>query len=215
MKTKAVTYYRISTLDKKQKIGMQQKAIKDYCLREGIEIIREYSDIGQSGSKESRPQFDLMLNDMRARKFNCIIVYKLDRIGRSLSHLVKLFEEFNKKNIDFVSTTQNINTKTPEGRMFLHMLMVLAEYERELIVARINSGLDKARSEGKTLGRPRGTDLKKAPPIEAVKNLLGQLKTEREIAKKLETSRYRVQKVIEIIKAQKTEVNLNQESLVD
>ena len=161
MKTKAVTYYRISTLDKKQKIGMQQKAIKDYCLREGIEILKEYSDVGESGKKESRPEFDLMLNDLRARKFNCIVVYKLDRIGRSLSHLVKLFEEFKKRKIDFISVTQSINTTTPEGRMFLHILMVLSQYERELTISRINTGLDKARAEGKTLGRPPGSKDKK------------------------------------------------------
>ena len=159
MKTKAVTYYRISTSDKHQDVGMQQKAIKDYCLREGIEVFKEYSDIGQSGSKESRPQFDLMLNDMRERpsKFNCIICYKLDRIGRSLSHLVKLFEEFKVKHINFISVTQNINTTTPEGIMFLHMLMVLSEYERALTISRINSGLNRARSEGKKLGRPKGS----------------------------------------------------------
>ena len=152
---KAVIYYRISTADK-QETGMQEKSCKDYCAREGIEIYKEYSDIGQSGSKESRPSFDLMLKDMRDRKFNCVIVYKLDRIGRSLSHLVKLFEEFNKRKIDFVSVTQSINTTTAEGRMFLHILMVLAEYERELTINRINSGLDRARAKGKKLGRPTG-----------------------------------------------------------
>ena len=149
-------YYRISTADK-QDVGMQQKAVRDYCKREDIEIYKEYSDIGQSGSKESRPLFDLMLQDMRARKFNCIVVYKLDRIGRSLAHLIKLFEEFKTKGINFISISQNINTTTPEGRMFLHMLMVLAEYERELTIDRINSGLERAREKGKTLGRPFGS----------------------------------------------------------
>lgn len=153
---KAVTYYRISTRDK-QDISMQQKAVRDYCQREHIDIIKEYSDIGQSGKKESRPQFDLMLEGMRQGLFDCIITYKLDRIGRSLPHLVKLFEEFNKKKINFISITQSINTTTPEGRMFLHILMVLAEYERELTLSRITSGLDEARAKGKTLGRPKGS----------------------------------------------------------
>ncbi len=155
MKNKVAIYYRISTADK-QSLDMQVKAVRDYCKREGLEIYKEYSDIGQSGSKESRPEFDLMLKDMRDKLFDCIVVYKLDRIGRSLSHLVKLFEEFAKKKIDFISTTQAINTTTPEGRMFLNILMVLAQYERELTINRINSGLDKARSEGKKLGRPFG-----------------------------------------------------------
>jgi len=156
IKMNAAVYYRISTADK-QDIGMQQKAVCDYCLREGVEIYHEYSDIGQSGSKESRPKFDVMLHDMRLRKFNCIIVYKLDRIGRSLPHLIKLFEEFKAKHINFISVTQNINTTTPEGIMFLHMLMVLAEYERALTISRINSGLSRAKAEGKKLGRPKGS----------------------------------------------------------
>ena len=83
----AIKYKRLSTRDK-QDVAMQDKAIDDYCERQGIKIIKEYSDIGVSGSKESRPQFDLMLEDMRAGLFDTIIVYKLDRIGRSLSHLV-------------------------------------------------------------------------------------------------------------------------------
>lgn len=153
-------YYRISTADK-QDIGMQQKAIRDYCKRENIQIYKEYSDIGQSGSKESRPKFDKLLEDMRDKKFNCVVVYKLDRIGRSISHLLKLFEEFKKKRINFISVTQNINTTTPEGRMFLHILMVLAEFERELTISRINTGLKRARSRGKKLGRPKGSKDKK------------------------------------------------------
>lgn len=157
---KAALYYRVSTRDK-QDIGMQQKAIKDYCSREAVEIFKEYSDIGESGSKESRPQFDLMLQDMRNKCFDTIITYKLDRIGRSLSHLVKLFEEFRAKKINFVSITQAINTTTPEGIMFLQMLMVLAEYERALTINRVNSGLDRARAEGKQLGRPTGAKDKK------------------------------------------------------
>lgn len=153
---KTCIYYRISTRDK-QSIDMQKKSIHDYCDREHIQIVKEYEDIGQSGKKESRPGFDAMLNDMRQGLFNCIVVYKLDRIGRSLSHLVKLFEEFRNKDISFISVTQNINTSTPEGRMFLHMLMVLAEYERELIVNRINDGLAEARSKGTILGRKPGS----------------------------------------------------------
>ena len=72
-----------------------------------------------------------------------------------------MFEEFKKRKIDFISITQSINTTTPEGRMFLHILMVLSQYERELTISRINTGLDKARSEGKTLGRPPGSRDKK------------------------------------------------------
>jgi len=152
---KSAVYYRVSTRDK-QDIGMQVQAVQSYCEREKIDIVMEYQDIGESGSKESRPQFDLLLESMRNREFECIIVYKLDRIGRSISHLLRLFEEFQKKDIQFVSVTQNFNTTTPEGRLFLRMMMLLAEYERELTVSRINSGLDRAKSKGSKLGRPVG-----------------------------------------------------------
>ena len=148
-------YYRTST--REQNSGMQVKAVLDYCLKNKIALNKQYSDIGESGSKDSRPQFDLMLSDLRAGKIDTIIVYKLDRIGRSLAHLVKLFEEFNKRNITFISISQNINTTTPEGRMFLHMLMVLAEYERELTVNRIKAGLNRARANGSPIGK-RGKD---------------------------------------------------------
>jgi DNA invertase Pin-like site-specific DNA recombinase len=149
----------VSTRDK-QNIETQVDYLKDYATREGLEIFKVYTDVGESGSKDSRPQFDIMLADMRDKKFTGILVYKLDRIGRSLSHLVKLFEEFKKRDIDFISATQAINTTTPEGRMFLHILMTLAEYERELTVSRIKAGLELARKTGKPIGK-RGKDKKK------------------------------------------------------
>jgi DNA invertase Pin-like site-specific DNA recombinase len=148
-------YCRVSKNE--QNIGTQLVALRDYCLRNNYKIVEEYLDNGVSGAKDSRPAFDKLLADMRSNKINCVLVYKLDRIGRSLQHLLNLFEEFKNRGVEFISLTQNINTSTPEGKMFLRMLMVLAEYERELIVCRINSGLARARAEGKTLGRPNGS----------------------------------------------------------
>lgn len=153
---KVAIYCRVSTRDK-QDITTQESYLKDYAAREGLTIYKVYSDVGESGSRDSRPQFDRMLTDMRARLFKGILVYKLDRIGRSLSHLVKLFEEFKKKEIEFMSATQSITTTTPEGRMFLHMLMTLSQYERELTVDRIKAGLARAKKQNKTLGRPKGS----------------------------------------------------------
>jgi DNA invertase Pin-like site-specific DNA recombinase len=153
---KVAIYCRVSTKDK-QDVSTQEIYLNHYANRENLEIYRTYSDIGESGSKDSRPQFDLMLNDMRQGLFDAVLVYKLDRIGRSLSHLVKLFEEFSKRKIQFISATQSINTTTAEGRMFLHILMTLAQYERELTVSRIKSGLERAREQGKAIGK-RGKD---------------------------------------------------------
>ncbi len=151
---KVAIYARIST--KEQDITTQLSYLQDYCKRNDLEVVAVYKDVGQSGSRESRPEFDTLLYSMRAGEFEGIVVYKLDRIGRSLSHLLNLFEEFKNRKVAFISATQNIRTDTAEGRMFLRMLMVLAEYERELIVSRINDGLDRARKQGKKLGRPKG-----------------------------------------------------------
>ncbi|MCA9495307.1 MAG: recombinase family protein [Nanoarchaeota archaeon] len=147
-------YGRVST-KKNQDINTQLILIREYLQRNNFNIIEEYVDIGESGNKEKRPAFNELIDDMRKGKINTIVVYKLDRIGRSLQHLLKLFEEFDKRGIDFISITQNIDTTTPEGRMFLKLLMVIAEYERELIIDRVNAGISRARKQNKKLGRPK------------------------------------------------------------
>jgi DNA invertase Pin-like site-specific DNA recombinase len=122
----------------------------------GHEIVSEYIDNGYSGKDDKRPEFERLLIDMRVGRIEGIACYKLDRIGRSLKHLLNLFEEFENRKIAFISLSQNIDTTTAEGRMFLKMLMVLAEYERELIVTRTIEGVKRARRQGKVLGRPKG-----------------------------------------------------------
>lgn len=148
-------YGRTSMAD--QNSETQLMALRDYCGRVGYQVIGEYIDNGFSGKDDKRPAFERLLADVRANKVDCVVVYKLDRIGRSLKHLLNLFEEFKNLRVDFISMTQNINTNTPEGKMFWQMLGVFAEYERELIVARTKSGLERARKQGKTLGRPKGS----------------------------------------------------------
>jgi len=152
---KCCVYLRISTLEQNE--GMQLEAIERYCKVNEIKILKVFKDIGVSGAKESRPAFNSLLEAIRRKEFDTIIVYKLDRIGRSLSHLVKLFEEFKAKSINFISATQNINTQTAEGNMFLQMLMVLSEYERALTIRRVKDGLERAKANGKVLGRPVGS----------------------------------------------------------
>ncbi len=149
-----VLYARTSTAD--QNLDTQLIALRDYCKRMDYQIAGEFLDSGFSGKDDKRPEFERLLSDLRANKIDCVIVYKLDRIGRSLKHLLNLFEEFKNRGVEFISLTQNINTNTPEGKMFWQMLGVFAEFERELIVARTNAGLVRARRQGKALGRPVG-----------------------------------------------------------
>ena len=146
-------YARVSCTD--QNVETQLVALREYCQRMGYKAT-EFIDSGFSGKNDKRPAFEKMLSDMRSGKLETIVCYKLDRIGRSLKHLLNLFEEFENRKIGFISLSQNIDTTTPEGRMFLKMLMVLAEYEREIIVCRTHEGLNRARKEGKVFGRPKG-----------------------------------------------------------
>jgi len=150
---KGALYCRVSTDD--QDITKQQKALKEYCIRENIEIYNIYIDNAISGAKTSRPAFDLMLKDMRSYKFNTVIVTKLDRIGRSLQHLLTLFDEFRNKGIHFIATTQNIDTSSSIGKFQLQVLGAFAEFERNIISERTKEGLKYADNVGK-----RGKDKK-------------------------------------------------------
>ena len=152
---KYALYCRVSSAE--QNTETQLVALREYCQRMGYQNAREYVDDGFSGKDQNRPAFERLLADIRAGRVDCLICWKLDRIGRSLKHLLNLFEEFKNRGIEFVSITQNINTSTPEGQMFLQLLGVFSEYERGLIVSRTKSGLERARKQGKRLGRPFGS----------------------------------------------------------
>ena len=127
---------------------------KNYCERMNIEIFNTYQDI-ISGTTSSRPAFNKMLQDMREFKFDVIVVTKLDRIGRSLQHLLSLFEEFQKKKIDFIATTQNIDTSNSAGKLQLQIMGAFAEFERNLISERTKEALKDNPNVGK-----RGKDKK-------------------------------------------------------
>ena len=137
-----------------QNTDTQRLALKDYCQRMNYQITDQYIDNGWSGKNQHRPQFERLLADVRAGKVKTVMVTRLDRVGRSLQHLISLFAEFKNRDIEFISLSEKINTNTPEGKMFWQLLGVFAEYERELIVSRTKAGLARARAEGKQLGRP-------------------------------------------------------------
>lgn len=148
-------YVRVSTKDK-QDISKQRDFLMDYAeKREDLDIKQVYHDVGVSGTKSSRPAFDDMLNNLD--KYDAVLVYKIDRIGRSLQNLLQLIKTFEEKNVKFISATQPIDTSKPEGRFFLNMLAVFAEFEREMTIQRINDGLERAKKRGVKLGRPKGS----------------------------------------------------------
>lgn len=146
-------YARVST--EEQNTARQIDSMKDYAARNGWTVYKEYIDEGISGTKESRPAFNEMLEDMRQYRFNTIVVTKLDRIGRSLKHILTLFEEFKTKGVNFVATTQNIDTTTSAGKLQLQIIGAFAEFERNIISERTKEGLKGNKRVGK-----RGKDKK-------------------------------------------------------
>ncbi len=152
---RVVIYSRVSTRDK-QDVSKQKSYLLDYASKfDSWEIVEIYSDVGVSGSKSNRPALNKLLADKA--KWDLCLVYKLDRIGRSMRHLFDLMDWFKKYDKSFVSATQNIDTSKPEGRLFFNMLSAFAEFEREMIVDRINDGLAEAKKRGVKLGRPKGS----------------------------------------------------------
>lgn len=151
---KGALYLRVSTLD--QTTLNQKIELERYCVNNNIEVWKVYQDEGVSGAKTSRPQLDLMLQDMRQGLFDCVIVWKFDRLGRNTKHLLQVLEELKNKNVRLVATSQNIDTSTPMGQFFFTILAGFAEMERELIRERIKLGLARRKSEGFALGRKKG-----------------------------------------------------------
>lgn len=156
-------YARVST--EEQDADRQLVMMREYAARQGWSIYREYKDQGISGMKDSRPEFDIMLKDMRENRFQAILVTKLDRIGRSLKHIVGLFEEFNKRGVQFVATTQNIDTTSAAGKLQMHIMGAFAEFERNIISERTKDALKNNHRVGKRGPdrRPRKTGGRKKP----------------------------------------------------
>jgi DNA invertase Pin-like site-specific DNA recombinase len=153
--SRVALYARVSTSNHGQNPEMQVQEIREYCQRREWTVAGEYVDAGVSGAKESRPQLDRLMADARRRRFDSVVVYRYDRFARSLRHLVNALEEFRAIGIDFVSLHEGVDTSTPNGRLVFGIFASIAEFERELIRARVRSGLAAARARGKVLGRPK------------------------------------------------------------
>jgi len=152
MSLKVAIYSRVSTDE--QFADKQVEALLEYCSRMGYEVFDSYVDV-ISGGSTSRPEFNRLLDDMRRYRFGCVMVTKLDRMGRSLAHLLSLIDEFKKKGVNFIATTQNIDTTTATGNLLFQVMGAFAEFERNIISERTKEGLKKAKNVGK-----RGADKK-------------------------------------------------------
>ena len=156
---RAAVYARVSTLDQEPENQLQE--LRSYVSARKWQAA-EYVDRGVSGAKESRPSLDALLKDAKRRRFDVLVVWRLDRLGRNLRHLVLFLDELQALGIAFVTLGEGIDTSTPAGRLQLHILSAMAEFERARIAERVKAGLARAKAQGKRLGRPRRLGLTSA-----------------------------------------------------
>ena len=168
-------YARISTGD--QSLDLQVDAL------ERAECDRIFADKGVSGSKRSRPELDELLDI--AKEGDKIVVWRLDRLGRSLSHLLEVVSGFRDRNIEFQSLTEQLDTTSAGGRLIFHVMGALAEFERSLIGERTKAGMASAKKRGVHVGRPRAMSPERT---EHAKQLIEEGRTQRQVARLMKVS---------------------------
>jgi len=140
---KTPIYVRVSTTTN-QSVEMQLRDLRELAERRGFEIVREYCDEGINGAKSSRPGLDCLLADAEAHRFSFLLVWKLDRLGRSLIHLVRLTEDFRRWGIELVSFCEGLDFTTTTGKLLFQIISAFAEFERDCIRERVRAGLRNA-----------------------------------------------------------------------
>ena len=192
--TRCVIYTRVSTNN--QTIDNQLNVLREIAKLKGYEIVREYTDEGISGAKgrEERKGFDELIKDATRKKFDIILCWSVDRLGRNLSHLVSFLNEIQSVGCDLYIHQSGIDTSTPTGKMMFQMCGVFAEFERGMIRERVVAGQKRAKSQGKHIGRP--TNLNEGL-IHSIKYMKEQGIGIRKIAKDLSVGVGTVYKVLD------------------
>jgi DNA invertase Pin-like site-specific DNA recombinase len=151
---RAALYVRVST--DHQTLENQTRELSQIAERRGWQVVETYSDAGISGSKgrDKRPGLDRMLNDAGRRKFDIVMAWSIDRLGRSLIDLLNTVQSLEAYGVDLYLDQQNIDTTTPTGRLTFQITGAFAEFERSMIRQRVKLGLKRAKAQGKQLGRP-------------------------------------------------------------
>jgi len=154
MTKRAALYARVSTDN--QTVENQLAQLRIVAKQRGWEIVGEYTDRGISGAKgrDQRPQFDALCKDATRGRFDVVMAWSVDRLSRSLQHLVGFLNELRALHIDLYLHQEGIDTSTPAGRAMYQMCGVFSELERAIIQERVKAGLARAKSQGKRLGRP-------------------------------------------------------------
>lgn len=170
---KVAVYARVSTGE--QSADAQLRDLRQHVHDRGWKQVTEYVDVGESGAKDSRPAWNELWEAIRKRRVNIVVVPALDRLGRSLVHLVKILTEINDSNITLVSLREGFDINTPVGRLQANLLAVLSEYELSLIRERTRAGMRAARARGRQIG-PRKNYLCPKKATELLDKGVGQIK---------------------------------------
>ena len=152
---RVAVYARVSTSD--QSTESQLLDLRRYVRERGWTLFKEYTDHGISGTTDSRPALNELMDAAKKRRFDTVLVWRFDRFARSTKHLILALEEFRNLGIDFVSYQENIDTSSPLGSAIFTIISAVAQLERDIIAERVKAGLRRAKENGKKLGRPRAT----------------------------------------------------------
>jgi DNA invertase Pin-like site-specific DNA recombinase len=146
-------YARVSTANG-QSPESQLRDLRELADRRGFRVVQEYVDQGVSGATHSRPALDELVTDARRGRFDAVLIWKLDRLGRSMIHLVRLLNEWQELGIELISFSEGLDFTTPTGKLLSHIVSAFAEFERDCIRERVRAGMRNARARGKRIGRP-------------------------------------------------------------
>lgn len=184
-------YLRVST--DQQSTENQFRILQEVAQRSGWTVVQVFEDAGISGAKsrDQRPGFDALLKAVHRREIDMVAAFAVDRLGRSLNDLVAFLSDIQARGCDLYLHSQAVDTSTPSGRMLFGLLSVFSEFERELVRARVNAGLDRARAKGTRLGRPAIAPI----DLEPVRKRLQKGQSIRVIAKATGFSTATVQRV--------------------
>jgi len=183
-------YARVSTLDQ-QTLPMQNRAMREYAARRGWTITMQVKEVGSGASQ--RQMREKLIDAARRREIDVVLVWRLDRWGRSVTDLLAALQELEHLGVGFISLTEALDLTTPAGRAMAGLLAVFAEFEREVLRERVRAGLAHARANGKRLGRPLTAGLQ----TDQVRKLRRAGISKSEIARRLNIGRTSVRRILD------------------
>ena len=195
MGRKIAIYTRVSTLD--QTIDNQLIELRDHCSKMGWEVVKEYADEGLSGtlSRDKRPALNSLIKDAYRKRFDSVVCWDISRIGRSMKELILFLSDMKDRGIGICSVRQGFDTSTSMGEIMFQFVGILSSWERSMIRERTLAGLERAKREGKTLGRRKITNDTMTAKIIELRN---DKKSIREIASEVGVSRGTVSNVLQV-----------------